>query len=36
MTVRSAAILLIRPRLDGNYAASKAAAVEWKGGTPES
>jgi hypothetical protein len=36
MVRRIAAFLMLGPRLDGNYAASKAAAVEWKGGAPES
>ncbi|HEX7073800.1 MAG TPA: type ISP restriction/modification enzyme, partial [Hyphomicrobiaceae bacterium] len=34
MVRRIAAILLMGPRLDDNYAASKAAAVEWKDGAP--
>lgn len=34
MVRRIAAILLMGPRLDDNYAASKATAVEWKNGAP--
>jgi len=34
MVRRIAAILLLGPTLDANYAASKAAAVEWKDGAP--
>jgi hypothetical protein len=34
MVRRIAAILLMGPALDANYAASKAAAVEWKDGAP--
>ena len=34
MVRRIAAILLMGPRLDKNYADSKAAAVEWKDGAP--
>ena len=34
MVRRIAAILLVGPALDANYAASKAAAVEWKDGAP--
>jgi type ISP restriction-modification system protein len=34
MVRRIAAILLMGPTLDANYAASKAAAVEWKDGAP--
>jgi hypothetical protein len=34
MVRRIAAILIMGPRLDANYAASKAAAVEWKDGAP--
>lgn len=33
---RIAAILLLGPTLDANYAASKADAVEWKDGRPAS
>jgi hypothetical protein len=34
MVRRIAAILLMGSDLDANYAASKAAAVEWKDGAP--
>jgi hypothetical protein len=34
MVRRIAAILLMGPTLDANYAASKAAAVEWRDGAP--
>jgi hypothetical protein len=34
MVRRIAAILLMGQTLDANYAASKAAAVEWKDGAP--
>ncbi|MCL4768414.1 MAG: N-6 DNA methylase [Hyphomicrobiaceae bacterium] len=34
MVRRIAAILLMGPRLDDNYAVSKAVAVEWKDGAP--
>jgi hypothetical protein len=34
MVRRIAAILLMGPALDANYAASKSNAVEWKDGRP--
>ena len=34
MVRRIAAILLLGPALDANYAASKADAVPWKDGRP--